>query len=35
VFDSITETAEARGALYILTAALIGSMIMALLANFY
>lgn len=35
MFESVTKSDEARGALYILTAAFIGSVIMALVANFH
>jgi hypothetical protein len=35
MFDSAVQSSEARAALYILTAAFIGSVIMALVANFH
>jgi len=35
MFESVPRNSEARGALYILTAAFIGSVIMALVANFH
>ena len=34
MFDSVKKNTEARAALYILTAAFIGSLIMAFVANF-
>jgi hypothetical protein len=35
MFQSVTASSEARAALYIVTAALIGSVIMGLVANFH
>jgi len=35
MFNSVTQSSEARAALYILTAAFIGSVLMALVANFH
>jgi len=35
MFNSVVQSAEARGALYIMMAALVGSVIMALVANFH
>ena len=35
MFDSVQKNSEARAALYILTAAFIGSVIMALVVNFH
>lgn len=35
MFESVTKSSEARAALYILTAAFIGSVIMGLVANLH
>jgi hypothetical protein len=35
MFQSVTESSEARAALYILTVAFIGSLIMTTVANFH
>jgi hypothetical protein len=35
MFNSVSQSSEARAALYILTAAFVGSVIMALVANFH